>query len=95
MPSCSKKNRRRKGKAAESGRVIMQNMRTLATLFLKFKEFATAQNKDVQMNDMYIRSNFSFWEEAIDELAIDEKGNLKSGAKLFLGNVLKRSIKVF
>ena len=90
-----KKNRRRKGKGVESRRVIMQNMRTLATLFLKFKEFATAQYKEVQMNDMYIRTNFSFLEEAIDELAMDEKGNLKSGAKLFLGNVLKRSIKVF
>ena len=74
----------------------MQNMRTLAALYLKFNEIAIVQSKEnIKVKGMFIRTSFRMLEDAIEQLSVDDSNSLKSEAKSLLGNVLKRSIKVF
>ena len=44
---------------------------------------------------MYDRTNFYALEEAINSISSSSTGQVKSGAKLLIGNVLKRSAKIF
>ena len=91
-----KKGRQQKGKQVETRKNVMQCMRLLAGLYLKFKEVAASKGVlNLTINDMFHRSNFPFLEENIELLSYTEKRDLKSGTKLFIGTVLKRSIKIF
>ena len=72
----SKKNSKRKGKVVETHRDTMQNMRTLASLFLGFKEAALnygAGNKKIE--EMFQRDNFKILEEAIENMSQDDATN--------------------
>ena len=92
-----KKNNKRKGKVVETRRDTMQNMRTLASLFLGFKDAALnhgAGNKKIE--EMFQRDNFKILEEAIENMSQDDATNeVKCGTKLLIGNVIKRVIKVY
>ena len=91
-----KKNRRRKGKQVESRKMVMQNMRMLASLYLEFEKMGRTNGlKNLKIDDMFNRSNWNVLERAIENLSMTDEKKLKHGSKLFIGNVIKRAIKIF
>ena len=89
------KNKRRKGKTTESRKVVMQNMRTLAGIYIKFREIGQSKNmQGLKLRNLFCRSDFNMLEQALDELLLDGK-KIKAGAKTLAGNVLKRTVKIF
>ena len=91
-----KKHKRRKGKMVENRRIVMQNMRVLAGLYLKFIEAAsTAGIHGLRIESMFDRQYIDILKDAIEMLSIDEANELKSGTRLLLGSVLKRVIKIY
>ena len=73
------KNRRRKRKTTESRKVVMQNIRTLAGIHIKFREIGHSKNMpELKLRDLFCRGNFNLLEQALDELLLDdEKINLE------------------
>ena len=67
----------------------MQNMRTLASLFLGFKEAALSHCAGaMKIEEMFAKDNFKI---LISQ--IDSSNQLKCGTKLLIGNVIKPVIK--
>ena len=82
----------RKEKMVEGRRIVMQNMRTLATLFVEFRSVFQESGKDttrLDFKEMFVRDNFPSLRRAIDAMSED-----KTGTKLLIGNVIKRVVKV-
>ena len=83
-----KKSKKRKGKEVETRKSVIQNMRTISGLYLKFKEIAAAHGLSrLKIEAMMDRQYFNVLEETIEALAVDNSQQVKSGAKLNLGNV--------
>ena len=77
---------------------VMQEMRELARLLIKFREIAREQEGlecELGMEEMFSRVRLRILRQAIDELAADSEkyGQEKDGQKLGLDNVLARTIK--
>ena len=82
----------RKEKVVKCRRIGMQNMRTLATLFAKFRSALQESEKattELYFKEMFVRDNFPSLIRAIDALSED-----KTGTKLLISNVIKRVVKV-
>lgn len=73
-----KKEKYKVGKADEVRKTVMSTMRLLGRLYLSFQKFA---NNSVSAEDMFKKENWSQLEAAIEDITIDEKGNLKYGVK--------------
>ena len=71
-------------------------MRMLASLYLEFEKMGRTNGlKNLKIDDMFNRSNWNVLERAIENLSMTDEKKLKHGSKLFIGNVIKRAIKIF
>ncbi|XP_060085309.1 uncharacterized protein LOC132564693 [Ylistrum balloti] len=85
----------RKEKKGELRDAIMADMRKFANLFLNFKSLAQQKKcKITSTVEMLNRNHFMFLRDALDNITTKEDGSIKTGLKVSLGFLLKRSANV-
>ena len=86
--------KRKADKAVQVRRTVRIDMRRIAGLYLLFLEENVSEKRYHNLQDMFLRSNFESFRNAIERYSISKEGTLKAGLKQNLLYLLKRSAKI-